>query len=96
MKQISCAGYGFHADRVNVALVNGGLQPVARMTPNVPQRWQIWNADWKVGVLPALLVHFYQAEPQHDGRPSMHASQCCWVAPACMSVLTRWALTEGL
>ena len=38
---------------MDVALVNGGLQPIIRMTPNVPQLWRMWNAQWKVRPVPA-------------------------------------------
>ena len=42
------AGYGFNATQMDVAMVNGGLQPIIKMAPNVPQRWRIFNANWKV------------------------------------------------
>ena len=42
------AGYPYSATQQDVIFVNGGLQPIIRMAPGVPQLWRIVNAAWKV------------------------------------------------
>jgi hypothetical protein len=47
-KGVHNAGYPYSATQQDVIFVNGGLQPVIRMAPGVPQLWRIVNAAWKV------------------------------------------------